>query len=99
MRELLDQLRNRQSRRSEPDSLRRRQLEARLARLAHEMLVLDAEITPRFALGHHARAAVLAYDRTLTEACELAGLPVPEGDGPVDRLLNEANLLKAGWRW
>lgn len=97
MRELLDQLRNRQPRRS--DSLRRRQLEARLSRLAHEMLMLDAETTPRFALGHHAHAAVLAYDRTLTEACELAGLPVAECKEPVDRLLAEASLLQAGWRW
>jgi len=81
------------------DPFRTLELQARLSRLAKEMETLDREPSPRFALGHHAQAATRAYDQTLAEACELAGLPVPRGEGACDRLLAEASLSQAGWTW
>jgi len=41
----------------------------------------------------------MAYDRTLDEACELAGIPKPDGEGSTRRLLAEASLSQAGWNW
>jgi hypothetical protein len=52
-----------------------------------------------FAHGFHGRAALLAYDRTLDEACQLAGVPIPEGEGSTRRLMIEAALSQAGWSW
>ncbi|CAN5498856.1 hypothetical protein BH18ACT8_BH18ACT8_00010 [soil metagenome] len=76
------------------------QMQARLSRLATEMQQMAQQSTPQFARGHHGRAVSLAYDKTLLQACELAGVPVPDEDGgPATRLLAEANLLRAGWRW
>ena len=81
------------------DPFRTLELQTRLSRLSREIELLDREPTPRFAMGHHAQAALRAYDQTLAEACALQGLPPPEGDGPTDRLLAEAALLQAGWTW
>ena len=102
MRELLDQLRctlSGRPGRSAADSCKTIQLQARLSRLATEMQQMDQQTTPRFALGHHARAVSLAYDKTLLQACELAGVPRLDESGPVTRLLAEASLVQAGWRW
>ncbi len=104
MRELLDQLhRTLSGRAGRPttDDFKTHQIRARLSRLTTEMQHMVQQTTPQFALGHHARAVSLAYDKTLLEACELAGVPLPEDDGggPATRLLAEASLLQAGWRW
>lgn len=82
-----------------PDPFRTLELQSRLTRLADELEALECESARRFARGHHARAALLAYEQTLDEACALAGLPVPTGTGPEHRLVAEASLLQAGWKW
>ena len=82
-----------------PDPFATLALQARLTRLVGEMAALDSDPSPRFARAHHARAACRAYDQTLVEACEVAGLPVPTGSGADARLLAEARLLQAGWTW
>ncbi len=102
MREMLDQLRctlSGRPGRSKAEHLKTLQLQARLSRLATEMQQMGQQMTPQFALGHHARAVSLAYDKTLLQACELTGVPLPEEDGPAARLLAEASLLQVGWRW
>jgi hypothetical protein len=86
-----------------PDPFRTLELQQRLSRLSSELGTIDdgreASGRQQFASGFHATAALLAYDRTLDEACELAGLPAPEGDGPTRRILAEASLMQAGWTW
>ena len=102
MKDLLHQVRRRVVGRAAPpaaDPFKTLELQARLTRLARELEELECGSSPRFAVGHHARAAMRAYDRTLADACELVGLPVPPGDGPAARLLAEASLLNAGWSW
>jgi len=102
MRDLLDRVRRRLTGRTgriAVDPFRTLELQTRLSRLSREIELLDREPTPRFAMGHHARAAIKAYDQTLAEACRLQGLPVPQGEGATDRLLAEAALLQAGWTW
>ena len=104
MKDLLDTVRRRMTGRGQPvtpdpDPFRTLALQARLTRLVGEMAALDRDPSPRFARAHHARAACRAYDQTLAEACEVAGLPVPTGSGPESRLLAEAGLLQAGWTW
>jgi hypothetical protein len=75
------------------------EIQERLSRLSQEMKALDDPTYRRFGGWHHARAAQEAYERTLDDACRLAGLPVEVGRGPAHRLLAEANLESAGWRW
>ncbi len=54
----------------------------------------------RFAQAHHLRAAMIAYDGALAEACALAGVPLPEQDlDAVSRVQAEAELQARGWRW
>jgi hypothetical protein len=74
-------------------------LQMRLSRLAVEIERLDAGAEPRFARGHHLRAAMEAYERTLDDCCRLVGLPVVEGRGPAHRLLAETRLHEVGWTW
>ena len=100
MKDILDQVRRRLTGRVDPpaaDPFRTYELQARLTRLAREMEALDRDRVPRFALGHHARAATRAYDQTLVEACVLAGVPVPPVKDACDRLQAEASLAQAGW--
>ena len=102
MKDILDQVRRRLTGRVDPpaaDPFRTFELQARLTRLAREMETLDRDRAPRFALGHHARAATRAYDQTLAEACVLAGVPVPPVKDACDRLQAEASLAQAGWSW
>lgn len=82
-----------------PDPFLTLELQTRLARLETELTGLDVGGTRPFGSWHHIRAAREAYERTLDDACELAGLPVEPGRGPVHRLLAEAMLHNAGWRW
>jgi hypothetical protein len=82
-----------------PDPFRTLELQDRLSRLSRELVSLGAGVEHEFATGFHATAALMAYDRTLDEACQLAGLPVAEGTGLTHRLLAEATLSQAGWTW
>lgn len=74
-------------------------VQSRLSRLAAELRALDDPHTRTFGTWHHARAALEAYERTLDDACRLAGLAVEPGRGPAHRLVAEAALETAGWRW
>ena len=72
-----------------------------LSRLDREItrLLQDEEASHRFAQGHHLRAAVLAYEQLLVEACRLAEVPsLPEGRG-LRRVMAEAELRTRGWTW
>ena len=82
-----------------PDPFRTLELQQRLTRLSREIWVHSNSGGHEFASGFHSRAALLAYDRTLEEACQLAGAPLPEGEGSARRLMAEASLLQAGWNW
>ena len=74
-------------------------VQERLARLSGELAQLDHPGNRRFGSWHHVRAAQEAYERTLDDACRLAGLHVEHGRGPAHRLLAEVTLQEAGWRW
>jgi hypothetical protein len=87
------------SRPQPPDPFRTLELQDRLSRLSCELVSLGAGGDQEFARGFHATAALMAYDRTLDEACQLAGLPVVDGAGPTHRILAEAALSQAGWTW
>lgn len=81
-----------------PDPFQTLALQGRLARLATEINSLDGAPGRKFAGNHHTRAAQLAYEQTLDEACRLIGVPV-EPAGPTHRLMAEARLIHAGWSW
>lgn len=70
-----------------------------LARLEREIDRVRAD-DDGFALAHHLRAAMLAYDGLLTEARRLAGMEeqAPLG-GSAGRLLTVAELHARGWDW
>jgi hypothetical protein len=75
-------------------------LEVQVALARVERLVADLQRDDRrFAQAHHLYAAVAAYDRLLTEACALAGVELPEGEGDTRRLLAEVELRARGWSW
>lgn len=98
---LIDRVRRRlpRVRRRSPDPFLTLELQMRLGRLAMELDDLAAARVKRYALAHHAKAAMLAYEATLAEACRFVGADVPEGRGPARRLLMEATLANAGWTW
>jgi hypothetical protein len=75
-------------------------LEVQLALARVERLVADLHRDDRrFARAHHLYSAMAAYDRLLAEACALAGVELPEGDGDTRRLLAEVELRGRGWDW
>jgi hypothetical protein len=75
-------------------------LEVQVALARVERLVADLQRDDRrFAKAHHLYAAVAAYDRLLAEACSLAGIELPDGDGDSRRLLAEVELRARGWSW
>jgi hypothetical protein len=74
-------------------------LQSRLSRLAREMRALDDPSSRGFGTWHHTRAAQEAYERTLDDACRLARVDVEPGRGAAHRLIAEAMLESAGWRW
>jgi hypothetical protein len=82
-----------------PDPFRTLEMQDRLSRLSRELVSLGNSRHQEFASGFHATAALLAYDRTLDEACQLAGLPAVEGSGLTHRIMAEAALSQAGWSW
>ena len=75
-------------------------LEVQVALARVERLVANLQRDDRrFAQAHHLYAAVAAYDRLLSEACALAGVELPEGEGDTRRLLAEVELRARGWSW
>ena len=75
-------------------------LEVQVALARVERLVANLQRDDRrFAQAHHLYAAVAAYDRLLTEACALADVDLPPGDGDAWRLLAEVELRARGWSW
>lgn len=75
-------------------------LEVQVALARVERLVVDLQRDDRrFARAHHLYAALAAYDRLLAEACVLAGVNAPTGDGDARRLLAEVELRARGWSW
>ena len=75
-------------------------LEVQLALARIERLISDLQRDDRrFARAHHLYSAVAAYDRLLTEACALAGVELPQGEGDTRRLLAEVELRARGWSW
>jgi len=82
-----------------PDPFHTLELQIRLTRLSQELNSLNMDKTREFAVGHHSRAATIAYEQTLADACRLVGMPVEDTNGAAQRLLAEANLFRAGWVW
>lgn len=86
-------------RRREPDPFATLEIQLRLSRLSGELDMLAGPGIAPFAAAHHARAAELAYDASLAEACALIGADVGRAGGPADRLEMEATLVRDGWTW
>jgi hypothetical protein len=89
----------RETRRERVDPFRTLEVQLALSRLQQEIDDLLAGCAVRFAQGHHLRAAELAYDQLLVEACRMADVPgLPEGR-PLRRVIAEAELRTRGWSW
>jgi hypothetical protein len=82
-------------------------VQVRLAELGAEVRRIEAD-PDVYARAHHWRAAVLAYDALLRDACLLAGIapvspPLPaDADAPLAqqaRLREELELSERGWSW
>jgi hypothetical protein len=83
-----------------PDPFETLTVQTRLTRLAGEINRLEQESrSGRWARAHHLTAAQAAYDRVLTEACNLLEVPVPDGTPAVRRVLAESELRSRGWSW
>jgi hypothetical protein len=83
---------------SPPDPLRTLTVQWRLTRIAWEIRQLERD-EQRWAKAHHLRAAEIAYDDLLAEACRLSSLPLPDGTRAVRRLIMESDLRAQGWTW
>ena len=84
----------------DPDPFQTLTVQSRLTRLSGEINRLEEESrSGRWARAHHLTAAQVAYDRVLTEACDLLEVPVPEGPPAVRRVLAESELRSRGWSW
>ena len=79
--------------------LRTLMFQTQLGKLAAEIAELDHK--PSYARNHKVRAATLAYDRLLGEACEHAGIPAERQShhDDLERLRKERALTAAGWTW
>jgi hypothetical protein len=75
------------------------ELQMSLSRLDAEIRAIRADDVG-FARAHHLRAAMIAYDGLLAEACRLAEIAI-EGvpRDAVSRLSAEAELQARGWTW
>ncbi len=74
------------------------EVQVSLARVeAHIESLLEDE--QRFARGHHLRAARMAYDHLLEQACRMAGVTDLPDDRQVRRVIAEAELRSRGWTW
>jgi hypothetical protein len=99
MRAVLSRLLPSRLRRPTTDPFATLALQQRLARLAAELRALDGADRLRMGGWHRVTALQEAYERTLDDACRLAGIEVDEGRGVAHRLLAEAALEAQGWRW
>jgi hypothetical protein len=85
--------------RATPDPFDALRVQSSLARLEREMDRLRGD-DEGFAVAHHLRAAMLAYDDLLGEARRLAGMDEePSRGGSAGRLLTVAELHARGWDW
>jgi hypothetical protein len=84
--------------RGRPDPAHVAELTAALARLDREIARIRCS-DRAYARAHHLRAAVHAYGDVLDEARRVAGIPAPEGDEDVRRMLAEVELRTRGWHW
>jgi hypothetical protein len=91
----------RAERRPDVDPFSTLEVQLALARLDREIAELldDPGAANRFAQGHHLRAAQLAYEQLLQEACQLAEVNTLPGGGVVRRVIAEAELRARGWTW
>ncbi|MGF1661296.1 MAG: hypothetical protein ACFCVG_02290 [Kineosporiaceae bacterium] len=81
-----------------PDPARVAELTAALARLDREIARIRRS-DGAYARAHHLHAAVRAYGDVLDEARRVAGIPAPDGDEDVRRMLAEVELRTRGWDW
>ncbi|WP_166346758.1 hypothetical protein [Phytoactinopolyspora limicola] len=81
-----------------PDPFETLAVQYRLAIVAAEIRTLEHDMRG-WARGHHLIAATAAYDHLLCDAAEMSGLAVPDTEGPVRRLILEAELRERGWSW
>lgn len=88
----------RRVRRNDVDPFSALEVQISLARVeAHiESLLADES---RFARGHHLRAARMAYDHLLDQACRMAGVTDLPEERQVWRVIAEAELRNRGWTW
>ena len=79
--------------------LRTLMFQTQLGKLAQEIAELDHK--PSYARNHKVKAATLAYDRLLGEACEHAGISsTPQSrHEDLERIRRERALSAAGWTW
>lgn len=86
---LVDRRRRSRARRADPfDAL---EVQLSLARLEGEIERLRAYGGRDFAQAHHLRAAILAYEQLLTQACRMAGIDPPTVDRVQDATGTERN--------
>lgn len=83
---------------SGPDPFETLAVQHRLACVAAEIRALERD-TCRWARGHHLTAATGAYDQLLCQAARMTGVPVPDADPVVRRLMLEVQLRDQGWSW
>ncbi|MDR2702883.1 MAG: hypothetical protein LBB58_00860 [Cellulomonadaceae bacterium] len=74
-------------------------LQTRLGQLAAELAALESG--PTYARNFKVKAATLAYEGLLVEACKRAGIsPEPQSHyEDIERLRKERALTAAGWAW
>ena len=81
-----------------PDPFEPLRLQLSLARLAAEVERQRAD-DQGYARAHHVRAAVVAYDDLLEEACRVTGVVLPRMEAGPWRIMAEAELQARGWEW
>lgn len=89
----------------EPDPFAVLALQVRLGVVAAQLLALERDPAV-WARAKRLQAVRAAYDDLLAEACRLAGVPVPDDDGPRRRARSEPERFRAeielaarGWSW
>ncbi|NED95304.1 hypothetical protein G1H11_08245 [Phytoactinopolyspora alkaliphila] len=83
---------------SGPDPFDTLSLQYRLASVAEEIRVLERD-GRRWARSFHIVAATSAYDGLLCDAARMSGVPIPDADPPVRKIILESELRRHGWNW
>lgn len=73
-------------------------IQYRLGHLADEIRALERG-GRKWARGFHLVAATSAYDGLLCDAARMSGVPIPDADLPVRKIMLEAELRSHGWTW